>query len=106
SGLPDGRPCQHFCSCYEFWAKAIGQEELGEPPATDIAAALTVITRRTGRSREREEFGASPLDLSGAVLKRANLRRANLERIALTDARLEAANLGQISNGPSSRTRI
>jgi Protein of unknown function (DUF2934) len=35
-------------------AEAVRQDEIGEPPATDIAAVLTVIKRRDKRSREQE----------------------------------------------------
>jgi Protein of unknown function (DUF2934) len=37
AGRPDGR-------AEDFWADAVKQDELGEPPATDIAAVLTVIS--------------------------------------------------------------
>ena len=47
AGRPDAR-------AEEFWATAARQEELGGPPATDIAAVLTVIRRRSEQSRERE----------------------------------------------------
>jgi hypothetical protein len=36
AGRPDGR-------AEEFWAEAVMHEELGEPPATDIVAVLTVL---------------------------------------------------------------
>jgi len=39
----------------EFWAEAVTREELGEPPAADVAAVLTAITRRSERGREREK---------------------------------------------------
>ena len=45
AGRPDGR-------AEEFWAEAVKQDEFGEPPATDIAAVLTVLKRRSERSRE------------------------------------------------------
>jgi hypothetical protein len=37
-----------------FWTVAVEQEKYGEPPAADISAVLTVIQRRSERSRERE----------------------------------------------------
>jgi hypothetical protein len=46
AGRPDGR-------AEDFWAEAC-REELGERPASDVAAVLAVITRRSAQSRERE----------------------------------------------------
>ena len=87
----------------DFRQKAEELEKLGEPPATDIAAVLTVIKRRSEQSRERESVNGWRLDLSGAVLKQAdlvdahlegaNLWRAHLEGAVLTEAHLEGANL-------------
>jgi hypothetical protein len=89
----------------ERWVKAVEREELGEPPAADIAAVLTVIKRRSEPNRAREGTNAWRLDLSGAVLKLAslrgvhlegaNLQGAHLERTDLIEAHLEAANLMQ-----------
>ena len=62
AGRPDGR-------AEDFWADAAKQEEFGEP-ATDIAAVLTVIKRRSEQSREREGANDWRFDLSGAILKR------------------------------------
>jgi Pentapeptide repeats (8 copies) len=83
-------------------------------PATDIAAALTVIGRRSevGRDLEKEEgwqLNLNRTDLRGADLlkahldgaslrwahlERAVLRGAHLERAVLTEAHLEGADLG------------
>jgi hypothetical protein len=46
AGKPDGR-------AEEFWADAVKQDALGDPPAMDIAAVLTVIKRRREPSRDR-----------------------------------------------------
>jgi Protein of unknown function (DUF2934) len=56
AGRPDGRG-------EDFWTEAIKQDQFGEPPATDIAAVLTVIARRSKRNRERERANAWHLDL-------------------------------------------
>jgi pentapeptide repeat protein/DUF2934 family protein len=85
AGRPEGR-------AEDFWARAIKQEEFGEP-AADIAAALTVINRRSEQSRERESANGWRFGLNGAVLSRADLRGAHLERADLTGARFEGANL-------------
>jgi hypothetical protein len=95
AGRPDGR-------AEDFWADAAAQEEFGEP-ATDVAAVLTVIMRRSKQSRERESVNYWVLDLRGAILKQcdlynvhlegANLRSAHLERANLYDAHLEGAGL-------------
>jgi Pentapeptide repeats (8 copies)/Protein of unknown function (DUF2934) len=77
----------------DFWADAVKREELGEPPATDIAAVLTVIQRRSEENREREVANNWRLDLTGAILKQTNLIGAHLERANLTNAHLEGANL-------------
>jgi hypothetical protein len=82
---PDGR-------ADEFWREAVKEDEAGEPPATDIAAVLTVIKRRSERSREREDANNWFLDLSGAVLRWAYLVVAHLEGANLAGAQLEAAN--------------
>ena len=87
AGRPDGR-------AEEFWAEATRREELGEPPATDIAAALTVVDRRSEQNWERERANDWRLDLSGAVLKQA-ISGAHLERAILNGAHLEEANLFQ-----------
>jgi uncharacterized protein YjbI with pentapeptide repeats len=86
AGWPDGRD-------QEFWTNAVEQDQFGEPPATDVAAVLTVIRRRCERSRNRESAHAWRLDLSGAILKQAVLAGAHLERAALWGAHLERANL-------------
>ena len=83
AGQPDGR-------AEEFWAEAAEQEEFGEP-ATDIAAVLTVIKRRSEQSREREGSNDWRLDLNGMFLKRGDLRRTHLKRAIFTDAHLERA---------------
>jgi uncharacterized protein YjbI with pentapeptide repeats len=87
AGRPDGR-------AEEFWAEAIKQEETGEPPATDIAAVLAVIKRRTEPNRKREGTNAWRLDLSGAILRQATLEGAHLDGVNLMAAHLEGANLG------------
>ena len=84
AGKPSGRD-------EDFWAKAIIEEESGGPPATDIAAVLTVISRRSKRSREREGANAWRVDLSGAILKQANLEGAPLEEANLRNTHLERA---------------
>jgi len=53
AGQPEGRD-------EEFWANAVTQDALGEPPATDVAAVLAVINRRRGQ----EGANAWLLDLS------------------------------------------
>lgn len=88
AGRPDGRR-----RAEDFWAIAVNLEELGEPPATDIAAVLTVVKRRSWQSRQREGPNDWHLDLSGAILKRANLMYAHLEHANLMSAHLEHANL-------------
>jgi uncharacterized protein YjbI with pentapeptide repeats len=74
----------------EIWAKAI---QLGEPPAADIDAVLTVIKRRSERSREFETTNAWRFDLRNAVLKQADLRGAHLEEGNFMGAHLEGARL-------------
>jgi hypothetical protein len=86
AGRPDGRGD-------DFWSRAAKQEELGEPPAADIAAVLTVIMRRSEQSRKRERANNWRLDLSGAVLKQAGLIGAHLEGANLSEAHLEGAYL-------------
>ena len=96
AGRPDGR-------AEDFWADAVKQEPR-EPPATDIAAVLTVIGRRSEQNREREVRHDWRLNLGGAILKRASLPRAHLEAANLSavdfewadlsDAHLEGASLG------------
>jgi hypothetical protein len=61
--------------------------------ATEIAAVLTVIKRRSKRRQAREVINAWYLDLSGAVLKRADLFEVRLGGINLRAADLEGANL-------------
>jgi len=73
--------------------EAVRQDEIGEPPATDIAAVLTVIKRRNKRGREHEISNAWRLDLSGATMKRADLSDAHLEEADLSGAHLKGANL-------------
>jgi hypothetical protein len=77
----------------DFRQKAEELEKLGEPPATDVAAVLTVIKRRSERNRERERTSDWRLDLSGAILKRADLFSAYLEGARFQSAHLEGANL-------------
>ena len=78
AGRPDGR-------ADDFWTAAAWEEGLGEP-ATDIAAVLTVIMRRSEQSREREGANYWHLDLSGAILKRYDLDGAHLGGAILRDA--------------------
>ena len=58
---------------------------VNETPATDIQAALTVIGRR--------KEGAGRVDLSRAIVPRADLRGANLSGADLSGANLSGANL-------------
>jgi hypothetical protein len=75
----------------DFRQEAEELDKLGEPPATDITAVLTVIQRRSGRSREHEVANDWCIDLSGAVLKQADLGEAHLEGANLVRAHLEGA---------------
>jgi DUF2934 family protein/pentapeptide repeat protein len=96
AGGPEGRS-------KEFWSKAERQE--AREPATDIAAVLTVITRRSEAHRALEAQNKWVLDfqqavlryarLEGAHLERANLRETNLEGVGLEGAHLKGANLGR-----------
>ena len=86
AGGPAGRAA-------DFWADAVKQDEIGEPPATDIAAVLTVIKRRSDLSRKHESTNGWHLDLRGAFLKRADLWDAHLEGAYLVDAHLDGAYL-------------
>jgi hypothetical protein len=67
--------------------RTVLHDRFGEPPTTDIAAALAVINRRSA------EGGQYVVDLRGAILRQADLRSARLEMADLSDARLEGANL-------------
>jgi uncharacterized protein YjbI with pentapeptide repeats len=73
----------------EFWEQALKDEERGEPPVSDIAAVLTVILRR--KDRQREAANNWCLDLSGAILKRANLAGCHLAGANLQGARFDGA---------------
>jgi uncharacterized protein YjbI with pentapeptide repeats len=86
AGRPEGRSA-------EFWRDAVRQEKDGEPPATDIAAVLTVIKRRDEEHRALETRDKMVLDFRQAVLRRANLSDAHLERADLSGAHLEGASL-------------
>jgi hypothetical protein len=92
AGQPDGK--ENF-----FWSLATKLEELGEPPATDIAAVLAVIGRRSERSRGCEHNPANDwrLDLRRAALRRAELSNTHLER---------AIFIVRISKKPTSKGRI
>jgi hypothetical protein len=86
AGRPEGR-------CAEFWNKAVDLETYGEPPATDIAAVLMVIARRSEDRLALERRGERVLDLGGAGLRKANLSKAHLQRANLTGTHLERADL-------------
>jgi uncharacterized protein YjbI with pentapeptide repeats len=75
----------------EFWHVAVERATSGEPPATDIAAVLTVIKRRSETHRAREVRDQRVLDFRGAVLRRADLTGAHLEGANLWGAHLERA---------------
>jgi Pentapeptide repeats (8 copies)/Protein of unknown function (DUF2934) len=85
AGRPDGR-------ANDFWTAAAREEGL-EEPATDIAAVLTVIKRRSEQGREREGANGWQFDLRGEILKRYDLTDAHLEGANLTDAHLVGAYL-------------
>jgi hypothetical protein len=74
-----------------FWAKAVEADEPGRRPATDIAAVLTVVGRRSKWGRRRESTNDWHLDLSRAILKSVDLRGAHLEGAILNGAHLEGA---------------
>jgi uncharacterized protein YjbI with pentapeptide repeats len=81
AGRPEGRA--------DFlWTRAV-EYELGELPPTDIASALTVISRRSEEGRKREPANNWRLDLSGAILRGAALCGAPLQRADLFWAHLE-----------------
>ena len=86
AGQPDGRS-------EEFWREAVDQETQGEPPATDIAAVLTVIRGRSEEHRAEETKDWRVIDFRQVGLRRANLREAHLERADLREAHLEGADL-------------
>ena len=87
----------------EFWREAVEQEP-PETPATDIAAVLTVIKRRSETTGHREAKDNRVLDFREAVLRSADLREAHLERADLSGAHLEGAAFpGRISKAPTSR---
>ena len=84
----------------EVWRAARQPEGFRErPPATDIAAVLTVIeaaaARRSAHGRSKHQ---RVLDFRQAVLRRADLTRARLEGADLTFAHLEEA---PSASGPS-----
>jgi uncharacterized protein YjbI with pentapeptide repeats len=85
---PDGRD-------EDFWAKAVELEGFGDPPAADIAAVLTVIKRRSERSRRREGTNDWRFDFSNVVLRQADLAGTYLEGANLWGAHLEGADLGR-----------
>jgi hypothetical protein len=74
-----------------FWAYAVELEKFGGPPPTDITAALTMVMRRGERSRKRETENHWRLDLTDAILRKANLVAAHLEGAILFKAHLEGA---------------
>jgi uncharacterized protein YjbI with pentapeptide repeats len=84
AGRPEGRSA-------EFWSDAVRQEKDGEPPATDIAAVLTVIKRRDEEHRALETRNDWRLDFRQAVLRRVDLYEARLEGAWLSAAHLEGA---------------
>jgi hypothetical protein len=86
AGRPDGHSDW-------FWSAAIEKETLGDPPATNIAAVVTVIKRRSEADRAREARDERVLDFQEAVLRRANLREVHFERANLRKAHLEGADL-------------
>jgi hypothetical protein len=86
AGRPEGRSD-------EFRRQAVEEEKFGEPPATDIAAVLTVIKRRSEESRELETSKQWRFDLHKAALKQAGLVDAHLEGAILWDAHLQGAHL-------------
>ena len=73
----------------DFRQEAERLDKLGEPAATDIAAVLAIIKRRSERSLDRESANNWCLDLRDAILN-----QANLERISLEGANFSGANLG------------
>jgi uncharacterized protein YjbI with pentapeptide repeats len=86
AGQPEGRSD-------EFRTQADIEGKLGEPPATDIAAVLTAIKRRSEESRELETSKRWRLDFGTAVLRRAYLEGAHLERALFWHADLDGADL-------------
>jgi uncharacterized protein YjbI with pentapeptide repeats len=81
-------------------AKALDQHK---PPATDIAAILTVLGRRSEQERDKDKIEKRHLDLSrtdlrwaaliGAELPAVNFNHATLDHAWLTEANLEQASL-------------
>lgn len=82
AGLPKGPAEKHR-------AEALDLDRMGDPPATDIDAVLTVIKRRGSRNREAENSWC--LDFSRAVLRQGDLLGAHLEGANLWGAYLEGA---------------
>ena len=85
AGRSDGRD-------KEFWDQAVEQETQGIQPADDIAAVLTVISRRSKDRRDLETSNEKIIGLQGAVL-RGNLRKVILKGVDLKEAHLERAHL-------------
>jgi uncharacterized protein YjbI with pentapeptide repeats len=75
----------------DFWRTAVEQEISEEPPATDIAAVLTVVHRRSEKHRALEIRDKRRLDLRRAVLRHAYLPEVHLESAELATAHLEGA---------------
>jgi Pentapeptide repeats (8 copies) len=61
--------------------------------ATDIAAVVSVIGRRSAKNRDREKEENWQFDLRRVDLRDANLREVHLEKAILMDAHLEGADL-------------
>jgi hypothetical protein len=81
AGRPEGRS-------EEFWLEAVRLERLEQTP-TDIAAILTIISRRSAENRQREVNEGWRFDLSGIYLRGGDLRRISLEGADLSRAHLK-----------------
>ena len=89
---PDASTSERLRLLYEYGGNSRARRPREHHLATDIAAALAVITRRA-RDREREKAQVWQLDFSGADLREVWLKEAHLERANFVGTHLEGAYL-------------
>jgi hypothetical protein len=90
-----------------FWSRAVREESFGKPPATDIAAVLTVIKRRSAEDRARETKDKRVLDFQEAVCDRP-ISAGPISREPTSGRRILTApcSTGRISKAPTFTGRI
>jgi hypothetical protein len=90
---PDEMTAKRLAAYYEHPRHVLSEQPREHELSTDVAAALTVIGRRSKKNRDREKIEGWSLDFSKADLREVRLHELHLEGAKFFETHLEGAQL-------------